>query len=150
LHQTSNPCLPQFRKLAQDADRDPALLSVDIFSALRDLEVLKRYRDAGINRVVLRLPSKTRDDVLSILDQSNRTKFSGHAVISLVADGLADTSTLGSTSPSILLARAQGRCAAMFLGARSSLLPLYAGGDGATATGRLLGLFTAKKSLWFI
>jgi hypothetical protein len=31
---------------------------------------LKRYRDAGINRVVLHLPSKSRDDVLSILDQS--------------------------------------------------------------------------------
>jgi hypothetical protein len=33
-------------------------------------EVLKRYRDAGINRVVLGLPSKSRDDVLPILHQS--------------------------------------------------------------------------------
>ena len=62
--------LPQFRKLAQDAGRDPASLSVGIFTAPRDLEVLKRYRDAGINRVVLGLPSKSRDDVLSILDRS--------------------------------------------------------------------------------
>ena len=62
--------LPQFRKLAQDAGRDPASLSVGIFTAPRDLEVLKRYRDAGIDRVVLHLPSKSRDDVLSILDQS--------------------------------------------------------------------------------
>jgi alkanesulfonate monooxygenase SsuD/methylene tetrahydromethanopterin reductase-like flavin-dependent oxidoreductase (luciferase family) len=62
--------LPQFRQLAQDVGRDPASLSVSIFTAPRDLEVLKRYRDAGINRVVLGLPSKSRDDVLSILDQS--------------------------------------------------------------------------------
>ena len=62
--------LPQFRKLAQDAGRDPASLSVGIFFAPRDLEVLKRYRDAGINRVVLGLPSKSRDEVLPILDKS--------------------------------------------------------------------------------
>jgi probable F420-dependent oxidoreductase len=62
--------LPQFRKLAQDAGRDPASLSVGIFFAPRDLEVLKRYRDAGINRVVLGLPSKSSDEVLPILDKS--------------------------------------------------------------------------------
>jgi probable F420-dependent oxidoreductase len=62
--------LPQFRKLAQNAGRDPASLSVSIFGAPRDLEVLKRFRDAGINRVVLGLPSKSRDEVLPILDKS--------------------------------------------------------------------------------
>jgi hypothetical protein len=62
--------LPQFRKLAQDAGRDTASLSVSIFDAPKDLEVLKRFRDAGIDRVVLGLPSKSRDDVLPILDKS--------------------------------------------------------------------------------
>ena len=62
--------LPQFRKLAQDAGRDPASLSVSIFGAPRNLDVLKRYRDAGINRVVLGLPSKSRDEVLPILDHA--------------------------------------------------------------------------------
>ena len=35
-----------------------------------DLEILKRYRDAGIDRVVLGLPSTSRDEVLRILDRS--------------------------------------------------------------------------------
>ena len=62
--------LPQFRKMAQDAGRDTASLSVSIFDAPKDLEVLKRFRDAGIDRVVLSMPSKSRDDVLPILDKS--------------------------------------------------------------------------------
>ena len=62
--------LPRFRKLAQNAGRDPASLSVSIFGAPRELEILKRFRDAGIDRVVLGLPSKSRDEVLPILDKS--------------------------------------------------------------------------------
>lgn len=62
--------LPQFRELAQDAGRDPASLSICIFGAPSDLEILKRYRDAGIDRVVLGLPSTSREEVLPILDRS--------------------------------------------------------------------------------
>ena len=62
--------LPQFRELAQDAGRDPASLSICVFGAPSDLEILKRYRDAGIDRVVLGLPSTSRDEVLPILDRS--------------------------------------------------------------------------------
>jgi hypothetical protein len=53
-----------------DAGRDPASLSFNVFGASRDLEVLKRYRDAGVDRVVLMLPPKPRDDILSMLDES--------------------------------------------------------------------------------
>jgi len=60
--------LPQFRQMAKDAGRDPASLTVDIFGAPRDLEVLKRYRDAGVDRVVLMLPPKPRDEILPMLD----------------------------------------------------------------------------------
>jgi probable F420-dependent oxidoreductase len=60
--------LPQFRQMAKDAGRDPSSLSFDIFSAPRDQEVLKRYRDAGVDRVVLMLPSKPRDAILPMLD----------------------------------------------------------------------------------
>ena len=56
--------------MAKDAGRDPASLSVDIFGAPRDLEVLKRYRDAGVDRVVLMLPTKPRDETLPMLDAS--------------------------------------------------------------------------------
>ena len=62
--------LPQFRQMAKDAGRDPASLSFDVFGAPRDLEVLKRYRDAGVDRVVLMLPPKPRDAILPMLDES--------------------------------------------------------------------------------
>ena len=62
--------LPQFRQMAKDAGRDPASLSFNVFGAPRDLEVLKRYRDAGVDRVVLMLPPKPRDEILPMLDES--------------------------------------------------------------------------------
>jgi probable F420-dependent oxidoreductase len=62
--------LPQFRKMTKDADRDPTSLSFDIFGAVADVDMLKRYRDAGVDRIVLGLPSKSRDVVLPLLDQS--------------------------------------------------------------------------------
>jgi probable F420-dependent oxidoreductase len=62
--------LPQFRQMAKDAGRDPASLSFDVFAAPRDLEILKRYRDAGVDRVVLMLPPKSREAILPMLDQS--------------------------------------------------------------------------------
>jgi len=61
--------LPQFRQMTKGAGRDPASLSFDVFGAPRDLEVLKRYRDAGVDRVVLALPPKPRDAILPILDE---------------------------------------------------------------------------------
>ena len=62
--------LPQFRQMAKDAGRDPNSLSLEVFSAPRDQEVLKRYRDAGVDRVVLTLPPKPRDAILPMLDES--------------------------------------------------------------------------------
>jgi len=60
--------LPQFRQMAKEAGRNPASLSFGIYGGPADPEVLKRYRDAGVNRVVLRLPSQSRDEVLPMLD----------------------------------------------------------------------------------
>jgi probable F420-dependent oxidoreductase len=62
--------LPQFRQMAKDAGRDPASLSVDIFAPPREPDVLKRYRDAVINRIVLMLPPKPREEILPMLDDS--------------------------------------------------------------------------------
>jgi len=62
--------LPQFRQMAKDAGRDPASLSVDIFAPPREPDMLKRYRDAGINRIVLMLPPKPREEILPMLDES--------------------------------------------------------------------------------
>jgi len=62
--------LPQFRQMAKDAGRDPASLSCDVFAPPRDLDRLRRYRDAGVSSVVLGVPSKSRDEVLPMLDES--------------------------------------------------------------------------------
>jgi probable F420-dependent oxidoreductase len=61
--------LPQFRQMAKDAGRDPKSLSVDIFAPPKDLDVLKRYRDAGVDRAVLMVSPKPRDAILPMLDE---------------------------------------------------------------------------------
>ena len=61
--------LPAFRKMAQEAGRDPASLPVTIGGAPDDLNKLKRFRDLGASRVNVSLMSEARDDILAILDR---------------------------------------------------------------------------------
>jgi probable F420-dependent oxidoreductase len=61
--------LPAFRKMAQEAGRDPASLPVTIGGAPEDLDKLKRFRDLGAVRANVSLMSETRDDILPILDK---------------------------------------------------------------------------------
>src|SRR5882757_5924400 len=60
--------LPAFRKMAQEAGRDPASLPVTIGGAPNDLNKLKRFRDLGASRVNVSLMSETRDQLLPVLD----------------------------------------------------------------------------------
>jgi probable F420-dependent oxidoreductase len=61
--------LPEFHRMAKEAGRDPKSLSFDLFGGPRDADSLKRYRDAGVTRVVLIVPPKGRDEVLPMLDE---------------------------------------------------------------------------------
>jgi probable F420-dependent oxidoreductase len=61
--------LPQFRQMAQEAGRDPAAIPVTIFGAPENADRLKRYRDQGIARAVVSLPSATGDEILPVLDR---------------------------------------------------------------------------------
>ncbi len=61
--------LPEFRRMATDAGRDPASVPVTIFGAPEDPDRLKRYRDQGIARVVVTLPSAPADEILPALDR---------------------------------------------------------------------------------
>ncbi|HEV2099411.1 MAG TPA: LLM class F420-dependent oxidoreductase [Stellaceae bacterium] len=61
--------LPQFRQMAADAGRDPGAIPVTIFGAPEDLDRLKRYRDQGIDRAVVTLPSAKADEILPVLDR---------------------------------------------------------------------------------
>ena len=61
--------LPQFTKMAMEAGRDPASLPVTMFRVVEDLDRLRHYRDIGIARVVITLPSAGANEVMPILDQ---------------------------------------------------------------------------------
>ncbi|HSU06272.1 MAG TPA: TIGR03619 family F420-dependent LLM class oxidoreductase, partial [Acetobacteraceae bacterium] len=61
--------IPEFHKLAESAGRDPASLPITMFSAPEDAATLGRYRDAGVARAVVMLPSEKADAVLPILDR---------------------------------------------------------------------------------
>ena len=61
--------LPQFRQMARDAGRDPGAIPVTLFGVPRDLDLLRRYRDMGVARVVISLDSAGADDVLPKLDR---------------------------------------------------------------------------------
>jgi alkanesulfonate monooxygenase SsuD/methylene tetrahydromethanopterin reductase-like flavin-dependent oxidoreductase (luciferase family) len=61
--------LPQFRQMAQEAGRDPATIPVTIFGTPENADRLKRYRDQGIARAVVSLPSAKGDEILPVLDR---------------------------------------------------------------------------------
>jgi alkanesulfonate monooxygenase SsuD/methylene tetrahydromethanopterin reductase-like flavin-dependent oxidoreductase (luciferase family) len=61
--------VPQFRKMAEEAGRDPASLPVTAYASGEELDQLKRYRDGGISRVIVSLDSAGADAVLPVLDR---------------------------------------------------------------------------------
>jgi probable F420-dependent oxidoreductase len=61
--------LPQFRQMAGEAGRDPDKLPVTVFGAGEDRDRLARWRDRGVARIVVMLPSDKADTVLPILDR---------------------------------------------------------------------------------
>ena len=61
--------LPQFRKMALEAGRDPASLPVTLFRVAEDADGLRQFRDLGVARVVISLPAARSDQILPILDR---------------------------------------------------------------------------------
>src|SRR5580700_8378454 len=61
--------MPRFRKMAEEAGRDPASLSVTLGGAPEDIDVLKRNRDLGVTRMTVRLPPAKEDEILPMLDR---------------------------------------------------------------------------------
>ena len=57
------------RERAAKAGRDMQTISVSVFGAIADPQLLDTYRAAGITRAILGLPSEGRDRVLPLLDQ---------------------------------------------------------------------------------
>ena len=55
--------------MAAEAGRDPASVPVTIFGVTEDLERLQYYRDLGVARVVVSLPSAQAADILPVIDR---------------------------------------------------------------------------------
>ncbi len=61
--------VPKFREMLQEAGRDATSFPISLFSGTEDTAVLGSYRDLGIVRCIVSLPSATEDVVLPILDR---------------------------------------------------------------------------------
>ncbi len=61
--------LPRFRQMAAEAGRDPASVPVTVFGAPEEPDRITRYRDLGIARTCVSLPSAKEDEILPILDR---------------------------------------------------------------------------------
>jgi probable F420-dependent oxidoreductase len=61
--------ITQFRAMAKEAGRDPATLPITIFSAPENLDTLKKYKDMGIARALVQLPSAGTEEIMPIIDR---------------------------------------------------------------------------------
>lgn len=61
--------LPKFYAMCKDAGRDPAEIPITTFNTPGEPDTLKRFRDAGISRIVFSVPSENKDNTLGLLDQ---------------------------------------------------------------------------------
>jgi len=61
--------LADLRAHAARVGRDPKTISISVFGGKPDPATFDRYRAAGIERVVLPLPSEGREQILPLLDQ---------------------------------------------------------------------------------
>jgi probable F420-dependent oxidoreductase len=63
------PEIAALRRLAQEKGRDPSTISINVYGAPADREMLLRLREAGVTRAVFGLPPAGPDKVVSLLDR---------------------------------------------------------------------------------
>src|SRR2546430_16306935 len=56
-----NEYLPKFKEMTAEAGRDPGALPITLFGGVEDLDLLQRYREMGVARVVTTLPPDPAD-----------------------------------------------------------------------------------------
>jgi probable F420-dependent oxidoreductase len=61
--------LPAFREMTKAAGRDPATLPITAWGPPAEPDVLKRYRDAGVDRIIFSLASEDNAKTLASLDR---------------------------------------------------------------------------------
>jgi probable F420-dependent oxidoreductase len=60
--------IPRFRQMAEEAGRDPTSLAISIGAQPPDIDLIKRYRDLGVDRVSTSLLSENKERILPVLD----------------------------------------------------------------------------------
>jgi probable F420-dependent oxidoreductase len=60
--------IPEFRKMATEAGRDPASIEITVWFPKQDADLMKRYEDLGVARVVFNLDSDKADKVMPVID----------------------------------------------------------------------------------
>jgi probable F420-dependent oxidoreductase len=60
--------LPRYRQMVAETGRDPDHLPVSVFAAPHDPDLLKRYSDAGVDRVILLVHTAAKEVALEKLD----------------------------------------------------------------------------------
>lgn len=61
--------IEKLHQTAEEKGRDPSTIEVGVFGSRGTPEMLERYAEAGISRVVFGLPPRPRDEVLPVLDR---------------------------------------------------------------------------------
>ncbi len=61
--------LPEFRKMAEAAGRDPASIEISLFGLGEDVDKLRRFAEIGVTRVVAMLPSESPDKAMAAIDR---------------------------------------------------------------------------------
>ncbi len=61
--------IPEFRKMATEAGRDPDSIEVTVWFPKPEADLMKRYQDLGVKRVVFNLESEKADKVLPVIDR---------------------------------------------------------------------------------
>ena len=64
-----NDYLPKFKQMVAEMGRDPAAVPVTLFGGTEDADLLKRYHEMGVARVVTTLPPEPADKTLPVLDR---------------------------------------------------------------------------------
>jgi probable F420-dependent oxidoreductase len=60
--------IPEFRKMATEAGRDPKSIDITVWFPKQDADLMKRYQDLGVSRVVFNLESEKADTILPVID----------------------------------------------------------------------------------
>ncbi len=61
--------IPEFRKMCAEAGRDPNEIAITVWFPKRDLDLMKRYADLGVERVVFNVESVAADKALPVIDE---------------------------------------------------------------------------------